>query len=80
MKILVLMIVLVVATSAQAAQHKHLSTQQRLIGDGCPAAFFRGVGGHCILNPDYPRPYRHDPNWTPCDYSLGPQYPEGCGS
>jgi len=22
---------------------------------------------------------RTDPYWTPCDYSLGPQIPEGCG-
>jgi hypothetical protein len=37
------------------------------------------LGGNCVLNPDY-GPYRPDPYWTPCDYSLGPQYPEGCGN
>ena len=40
--------------------------------------YFRGVGGNCIMNPA-DGPYKPDPYWTPCDYSLGPQYPEGCG-
>jgi len=38
----------------------------------------RGVGGSCVMNPT-DGPYKPDPYWTPCDYSLGPQYPEGCG-
>ena len=53
--------------------------QKAEVNEGCSAEFYRGSGGNYIHNPDYPKPYRPDPYWTPCDYSLGPQYPEGCG-
>src|SRR5262245_30934323 len=75
-----LVLALAVATTAQAGPYKRPPLQRQAVGsDGCPAAFYRGSGGNCIHNPDYPKPYRPDPYWTPCDYSLGPQYPEGCG-
>jgi hypothetical protein len=47
------------------------------VSGGCGANHHRGVGGGCILNPA-PGPYKADPYWTPCDYSLGPRDPEGC--
>ena len=76
-----LVLALAVATGAQAGPYKRPPLQRQAVGsDGCPAAFYRGSGGNCIHNPDYPKPYRPDPYWTPCDYSLGPQYPEGCGN
>jgi hypothetical protein len=52
--------------------------QQREADGGCAAGYHRGVGGGCIQNPDS-GPYKPDPYWTPCDYSQGPQVPEGCG-
>jgi hypothetical protein len=54
------------------------TTQKAEAGDGCGAGFHRGQGGACVHNPT-DGPYRPDPYWTPCDYSLGPAYPEGCG-
>ena len=46
---------------------------------GCGPYYYRGAGGNCVQG-DGSRVYRPDPYWTPCDYSLGPQYPEGCGN
>jgi hypothetical protein len=45
--------------------------------DGCEAGHHRRVGGR-VLNPDK-GPYRPDPSWMPCDYSVGSQIPEDCG-
>ncbi len=77
-----MMLALAVAASTQAmafGSHGRI-TKKAEVNAGCPAAFYRGSGGNCVYNPDYPKPYRPDPYWTPCDYSLGPQYPEGCGN
>jgi hypothetical protein len=83
-KIFVAILALAVAASTQAMaldpQHLHAARMtKKEVGDGgCGRGFHRGVGGNCVLNPT-DGPYRPDPYWTPCDYSLGPQYPEGCG-
>ena len=81
MRLFVIVLALAVAASTQAfAFGSHgRTTKKAEVNEGCSAAFYRGSGGNCIHNPDYPKPYRPDPYWTPCDYSLGPQYPEGCG-
>jgi len=81
MRLFVMVLALAVAASTQAmsfGSHGRM-TKKAEANDGCSAAFYRGSGGNCVHNPDYPKPYRPDPYWTPCDYSLGPQYPEGCG-
>src|SRR4249920_1710367 len=44
------------------------------VNQGCPAGYHRGVGGICVVNPT-DGPYKPDPYWTPCDYSLGPHIP-----
>ena len=82
MRLFVIMLVMAITASTQAMafgpRHQR-DTRKAEVNEGCSAAFYRGSGGNCIHNPDYPKPYRPDPYWTPCDYSLGPQYPEGCG-
>jgi hypothetical protein len=84
MRLFVVALTLVVAASTQATAFGPLGkrdakmTRKAEVNEGCPAGYHRGVGGNCILNPD-DGPYKPDPYWTPCDYSLGPQYPEGCG-
>jgi hypothetical protein len=77
MRLFVVVLALAVAASTQAMAFG--SRHQREVNGGCGANYHRGAGGNCVLNPDY-GPYRPDPYWTPCDYSLGPQYPEGCGN
>ena len=82
MRLFVVMLVMAIMGSIQAMafgpRHQQ-DTRKAEVNEGCSAAFYRGSGGNCIHNPDYPKPYRPDPYWTPCDFSLGPQYPEGCG-
>jgi hypothetical protein len=73
---LILMLALAAAASTQATAG---SAPPRQNDGGCPSGYHRGVGGSCVLNPDA-GPYKPDPHWTPCDYSQGPQVPEGCGN
>jgi hypothetical protein len=77
-----LALAVVASTQAVALEPLHpreAKMARKAVGDGgCGNGFHRGVGGNCILNPT-DGAYRPDPYWTPCDYSLGPQYPEGCG-
>ena len=64
-----------IAMSAQAAPlNRH---QHRAENGGCGPYYYRGVGGNCVQG-DGSRNYHPDPYWTPCDYSQGPQIPEGC--
>jgi hypothetical protein len=78
----VLAFAVAVSTQVMALEPQHqrdARMARKAVGDGgCGTGFHRGVGGNCVLNPTN-GPYRPDPYWTPCDYSLGPQYPEGCG-
>ena len=61
-RLFALVLALAVASAAQAAPHKHPSSQRMARGsDGCSAEFYRGSGGNCIHNPDYPKPYKADP-------------------
>jgi hypothetical protein len=82
MRLFVVLLALAVAASAQAtafgAQWDARMTRKAEANEGCPAGYFRGAGGNCVMTPTG-GPYKPDPYWTPCDYSLGPQYPEGCG-
>jgi hypothetical protein len=70
-----------VLTQAMALEPLHQRNARMIrkadVDGGCGADRHRGVGGACVLNPTK-GPYRPDPYWTPCDYSLGPQNPEGC--
>ncbi len=67
------------AMAAERHYERDARMTSQAVGDGgCGRGYHRGAGGNCILNPTK-GPYRPDPYWTPCDYSLGPQYPEGCG-
>jgi len=83
-RLFVVVLALAVAASTQAMaleplhQRDTRMTRQATGDGGCGTGYHRGVGGNCILNPT-DGPYRPDPYWTPCDYSLGPQYPDGCG-
>ena len=72
----VLVLALAVAALTQATAFG--PPLKREADEGCAAGYHRGVGGGCIQNPDA-GPYKPDPYWTPCDYSQGPQVPEGCG-
>ena len=78
MRLFVVLLALAVAASAQGAQRDARMTRKAEANEGCPAGYFRGAGGNCVMTPT-DGPYKPDPYWTPCDYSLGPQYPEGCG-
>jgi hypothetical protein len=83
MRLLVVVLALAVAASTQAMafgqrHQRDAVTRKAEINEGCPTGFYRGAGGNCVHNPT-DGPYKPDPYWTPCDYSLGPQYPEGCG-
>jgi hypothetical protein len=77
----VLAVAVVASTQAMALEPLHQRdagmTRNAEVDGGCGANHHRGVGGACVLNPTK-GPYRPDPYWTPCDYSLGPQNPEGC--
>ncbi len=75
-RLLALVLALGLATSTQAAP---LLTKKGEGSSGCPLRYHRGAGGNCVQNYDGALTYHPDPYWTPCDYSLGPQYPEGCG-
>ena len=83
MRLFVVMLALTVAawTPAMAVEPLHHRdagmTRRAEANGGCGAGYHRGVGGACVLNPDK-GPYRPDPYWMPCDYSVGPQVPEGC--
>ena len=81
MRLFVIMLVMAITASTQAmafGQRHQRDTRKAEVNEGCPGGYFRGAGGNCVMTPDY-GPYKPDPYWTPCDYSLGPQYPEGCG-
>jgi hypothetical protein len=84
MRLFVVALALAVAASTQAMAFGPLEkrdakmTRKAVVNEGCPAGYYRGAGGNCVMNPS-DGPYKPDPHWTPCDYSLGPQYPEGCG-
>jgi len=82
MRLFVGVLALAVAASTQAMafgpQRDARMIRKAEVNQGCPAGYHRGVGGNCVMNPE-DGPYKPDPYWTPCDYSLGPQYPEGCG-
>jgi hypothetical protein len=84
MRLFVVALALAVAASTQAVAFGPLEkrdakmTRKAEANEGCPAGYFRGAGGNCVMTPEH-GPYKPDPYWTPCDYSLGPQYPEGCG-
>jgi hypothetical protein len=80
MRLFVVMLALTVAASTQGmafGSHGRM-TKKAEVNEGCPAYYYRGVGGNCVQG-DGSRVYHPDPYWTPCDYSVGPQYPEGCG-
>jgi hypothetical protein len=83
MRLFGLMLALALASSTQAVafepphERDAMMTRNAEVDGGCGANHHRGVGGACVLNPTK-GPYRPDPYWTPCDYSLGPQNPEGC--
>ena len=80
----VVVLALAVAASTQAMAFEPLHqrdarmTRKAEAGGGCGAGYYRGAGGACVHNPT-DGAYNPDPYWTPCDYSLGPQIPEGCG-
>jgi hypothetical protein len=82
-RLIVVMLALSVPTWPQAMASEPLPQREaRMTGKadasgGCDADHHRGVGGACVLNPT-DGPYRPDPYWMPCDYSLGPSQPEGC--
>jgi hypothetical protein len=82
-RLLLGVMVLAVSTGAQIAASEPLAQRgarferNAAMDEGCGPHHHRGVGGACVLNPA-DGPYRPDPYWTPCDYSLGPQNPEGC--
>lgn len=78
MRLFVVVLALAVAASAQAFAFGSQRDAKMTRNEGCPAGYYRGAGGNCVMNPS-DGPYKPDPYWTPCDYSLGPQYPEGCG-
>jgi hypothetical protein len=82
MRLFVGVLAVAVAASTQAMafgpQRDARMIRKAEVNQGCPGGYFRGAGGNCIMNPA-DGPYKPDPYWTPCDYSLGPQYPEGCG-
>jgi hypothetical protein len=77
---------LALVASAQAAPlkrpplHKRdFNVTERGEGNGgCGPYYYRGAGGNCVQG-DGSKWYHPDPYWTPCDYSIGSQYPEGCG-
>jgi hypothetical protein len=81
MRLFVVMLVMAVMASTQAMafgpRHQR-ETRKAEVNEGCRGGYFRGAGGNCVMTPE-DGPYKPDPYWTPCDYSLGPQYPEGCG-
>jgi len=82
-RLFVVVLALAVAASTQAMAFEPLHqrdvrmARKAEVGGGCGTSHHRGVGGACILNPT-DAPYRPDPYWMPCDYSLGPSNPEGC--
>jgi hypothetical protein len=81
MRLFVVMLVLTVAASTQGmafGSHGRM-TKKAEVNEGCPAYYYRGVGGNCVQG-DGSRVYHPDPYWTPCDYSQGPLIPEGCGN
>jgi hypothetical protein len=60
MRLFVVVLALAVAASTQAmafGSHGRM-TKKAEVNEGCPAAFYRGSGGNCVHNPDYPKPYR----------------------
>src|SRR5262245_46710604 len=71
-------LVLAVSASTGGPQRDAKLIRKAEVNQGCPAGYYRGVGGNCVMNPT-DGPYKPDSYWTPCDYSLGPQFPEGCG-
>jgi hypothetical protein len=76
----VVVLALAVAASTQAMafgplhQRDARMTRKAEVNEGCGASHHRGSGGACVLNPTE-GPYRPDPYWTPCDYSLSPINP-----
>jgi hypothetical protein len=83
-RLFVVVLALAVAASTQAMAFEPLHqrdagmTRKAEVDGGCGAGYHRGLGGACVHNPT-DGPYGPDPYWMPCDYSLGPQIPEGCG-
>ncbi len=73
MRLFVVMLVMAITGSTQAMafgpRHQR-DTRKAEVNEGCSAAFYRGSGGNCIHNPDYPKPYRPDPYWTPCALTI----------
>ncbi len=58
MRFFVMALALAVAASTQAmafGAHGKM-TKKAEANEGCSAAFYRGSGGNCIHNPDYPKP------------------------
>jgi hypothetical protein len=80
LRLLALMLLaLGIAMSAEAAPLNHHHSLHDATGNGgCGPYYYRGVGGNCVQG-DGSINYHPDPYWTPCDYSQGPQIPEGCG-
>ena len=66
-----------IVMSAHAAPLNRHSMRGATENGGCGPYYYRGVGGTCVQG-DGSRNYHPDPYWTPCDYSQGPQIPEGC--
>jgi hypothetical protein len=63
MRLFVVMLALTVAASTQAMAFGSL-TKKAEVNEGCPAYYYRGVGGNCGF-----RVYCSDSYWTSCDYS-----------
>jgi hypothetical protein len=70
-----MLLALGITMSAQAAPRHH--SLRDATNGGCGPYYYRGVGGNCVQG-DGSINYHPDPYWTPCDYSQGPQIPEGC--
>ena len=77
MRLFVVVLVMAITASTQAMafgpRHQR-DTRKAEVNEGCSAEFYRGRVAS-IHNPDYPKPYRPDPYWTPCDYSLARNIP-----
>jgi len=84
-RLFALTLALAIATSAQAGPltprppQDGTAVAERAANGGCGPRYHRGVGGACVHNLDGAEVYRPDSHWTPCDYSLGPSIPDGCG-
>ncbi len=58
MRLFVVVLVMAITASTQAMafgpRHQR-DTRKAKVNEGCSAAFYRGSGGNCIHNPDYPK-------------------------